>query len=175
VKFRRTRYGYVVRIDTGEEIIATLRSYRPDLAVSSDFIVGFPGESDKDFAATLALIEEIGFVQAYSFKYSARPGTPAAALPKQIPEDVKDARLAELQALLTRQMRAFNAACIGRTMDVLLTAPGRHAGQLTGRTPYLQAVHTIADSSRIGTVVPVTITAAGPNSLQAETAGADAA
>jgi tRNA-2-methylthio-N6-dimethylallyladenosine synthase len=154
--------------DSFRRIVATLRSYRPDLALSSDFIVGFPGESDKDFDATMALIEEIGFAQSFSFKYSARPGTPAAIMSNQIPEDVKDARLAALQALLTKQMQAFNATCVGRALEVLFTAPGRHSGQIVGRTPYLQAVNVFADASKIGTIETVTITRSGTNSLHGE-------
>ena len=147
--------------------IEKLRQYRADLALSSDFIVGFPGESDADFAATMDLVREIGFVQAYSFKYSARPGTPASAMREQVPEDVKDARLYELQAELTQQMRAFNTSCIGRDLDVLLTSPGRHEGQLGGRSPYLQAVHVEADAALIGTVQRLRIVATEPNSLTA--------
>jgi tRNA-2-methylthio-N6-dimethylallyladenosine synthase len=150
------------------EIIAALRSHRPDLALSSDFIVGFPGERDADFDATMSLIAEIGFAQSFSFKYSARPGTPAAAMPGQVPEDIKDARLAALQALLAQQMKDFNAASVGRTMDVLLATPGRYPGQLVGRTPYLQAVIVDADASRIGTTCAVKITKAGSNTLHGE-------
>jgi tRNA-2-methylthio-N6-dimethylallyladenosine synthase len=160
--------------DTYRRLIDRLRSFRPDLALSSDFIVGFPGESEADFAATMALVEEIGFVQAFSFKYSPRPGTPAAALRDQVPEADKDARLQALQRELTRQSRVFNAACVGRTLDVLLTGPGRHDGQLAGRSPYLQPVHVLASETRIGQVVPLTIAAAGPNSLTAHPPGAAA-
>ncbi len=147
--------------------IERLRGYRPDLALSSDFIVGFPGETDEDFAATMKLVEEVGFVQAFSFKYSPRPGTPAAAMKKQVPEDVKDARLQILQKELTRQWRAFNQACVGKTLDVLLTGPGRDPGQLVGRSPYLQAVHVQGDHSLIGQVRPLAIAAALTNSLLA--------
>jgi tRNA-2-methylthio-N6-dimethylallyladenosine synthase len=152
--------------DDYRRIIETLRRYRPDIALSSDFIVGYPGESDRDFEDTLALVREIGFVQAFSFKYSARPGTPAAAL-KQIPEDVKDARLYALQDILNEQQRAFNVACVGRSFDVLLTHPGRHPGQLVGRSPYLQAVHAMADPKHIGTVARLTVVSAEPYSLGA--------
>jgi len=148
-------------------IIATLRGYRPDIALSSDFIVGYPGESERDFEDTLDLVREIGFVQAFSFKYSARPGTPASALEDQIPEDVKDARLYALQAILFEQQRAFNAACVGRTFDVLLAHPGRLPGQLVGRSPYLQGVHVMADPKHIGTVARLTIVSAEFNSLGA--------
>jgi tRNA-2-methylthio-N6-dimethylallyladenosine synthase len=146
-------------------LVDKLRAARPDLALSSDFIVGFPGESDADFRATLDLVRDIGFASAYSFKYSPRPGTPAATMEAQLPEDVKDARLAELQALLKAQQDAFNAACVGRTLPVLIERTGRHGGQMGGRTPYLQAVHLPAPSSLLGAVVDVDILSANPNSL----------
>ncbi len=158
------------RADDYRRIIERLRSARPDIAFSSDFIVGFPGESDKDFAATLRLIREIGFAQAFSFKYSKRPGTPAAALPDQVPEAVKAERLAALQALLAEQQRQFNAAALGREMMVLFEKRGRHKGQLAGRSPYLQPVHAKAPDALIGTVAPVRITALLPNSLAGEIA-----
>ena len=153
-------------------IIERLRQARPDLALSSDFIVGFPGESDADFAATLALIRDIGFAQAFSFKYSARPGTPAAALAGQVPEAVKSARLAEVQALLAEQQRAFNTATLGRVVPVLFEKPGRHAGQLIGRSPWLQAVHAPAPAAALGEVAPVRIIGLGPNSLAGALTGA---
>jgi tRNA-2-methylthio-N6-dimethylallyladenosine synthase len=153
--------------DDYRRIITTLRDYRPDMALASDFIVGYPGESDRDFEDTLDLVREIGFVQAYSFKYSPRPGTPAAALKTQVPEDVKDARLHALQDILDTQLRAFNVACVGRTFDVLLTHPGRHPGQLVGRSPYLQAVHVMADPKHIGTVARLTIVSVEAYSLGA--------
>jgi tRNA-2-methylthio-N6-dimethylallyladenosine synthase len=146
-------------------IVARLRRARADLALSSDFIVGFPGESEADFRATLDLVREIGFAQAFSFKYSPRPGTPAATAGEQVPEPVKTERLARLQALLGEQQRAFNGSCVGRTLPVLLEKPGRHEGQLVGRSPYLQAVHADAPPGRIGEIVPVVITAAEANSL----------
>jgi len=144
-----------------------LRAARPDLALSSDFIVGFPGETERDFQDTLDLIAEIGFVQAYSFKYSPRPGTPAASLPDQVPEAVKEARLAEVQALLHRQTEAFNHACVGREMTVLLDRPGKYDDQLLGRSPYMQPVHVRASGRRIGEVMRLRITAVHPNSLEA--------
>jgi tRNA-2-methylthio-N6-dimethylallyladenosine synthase len=153
--------------DDYRRIIATLRGYRPDVALSSDFIVGYPGESDKDFEATMALVREITFAQAFSFKYSARAGTPAAVLKTQVPEDVKDARLYALQALLLEQQRAFNAASVGRTFDVLLTHPGRHPGQLVGKSPYLQAVHVTADPKHIGAMARLKIVSVESNSLGA--------
>jgi tRNA-2-methylthio-N6-dimethylallyladenosine synthase len=138
---------------------------RPNISISSDFIVGFPGESAADFEATLGLVREIGFAQAFSFKYSPRPGTPAASAANQIPEPVKAERLAVLQALLHEEQRAFNEACVGRVLPVLFEKPGRHDGQLVGRSPYLQSVHAEAGRELIGEIVPVTIRAALPNSL----------
>ncbi|TAL02825.1 MAG: tRNA (N6-isopentenyl adenosine(37)-C2)-methylthiotransferase MiaB [Rhodospirillaceae bacterium] len=154
--------------DHYRRIIDTLRTYQPDLVLSSDFIVGFPGERDADFKATLALIEDIGFIQAYTFKYSARPGTPAAAMADQVPEHTKEERLAAMMSLMMTKTRAFNASCVGRTMDVLFTGPGRHAGQLVGRSPYLQPVNVFADAGQIGKVVPVVITRTDSNSLHAD-------
>ena len=145
--------------------VERLRQARPDLALSSDFIVGFPGESEADFGATLDLVREIGFAQAFSFKYSPRPGTPAADAADQIPEEVKAERLQRLQALLNEQQRAFNQRCVGRVLPVLFEKPGRHAGQLVGRSPYLQSVHAAADAELIGRIVPVMIGAAQANSL----------
>jgi tRNA-2-methylthio-N6-dimethylallyladenosine synthase len=145
-------------------IVERLRRARPDLALSSDFIVGFPGESPLDFRATLDLVSEIGFAQAFAFKYSPRPGTPAAA-EEQVPGPVKAERLAELQALLQQQQRAFSAAAVGATLPVLFEKPGRHDGQLVGRSPYLQPVHANAAPDLIGKIVPVRIVGAQPNSL----------
>jgi tRNA-2-methylthio-N6-dimethylallyladenosine synthase len=145
--------------------VERLRRARPDLALSSDLIVGFPGESDEDFRATLGLVGEIGFAQAFSFKYSPRPGTPAATAADQVPDPVKTARLAALQGLLARQQRDFNAACVGRVLPVLLEKPGRHQGQLVGRSPYLQSVHIAAAAERVGDIVPALISGAGQNSL----------
>jgi tRNA-2-methylthio-N6-dimethylallyladenosine synthase len=145
--------------------VERLRAARPDLALSTDLIVGFPGESDQDFRATLDLVGDVGFAQAFSFKYSPRPGTPAAASADQVPEPVKAERLAALQALLARQQREFNAACVGHVLPVLLEKPGRHQGQLVGRSPYLQSVHVTAAADRLGDIVPALISAAGQNSL----------
>ncbi len=131
-------------IDDYCRAVEMLRAARDDLALSSDFIVGFPGESDADFQATMDLVRDVGFAQAYSFKYSPRPGTPAAAMENQVPEQVKAERLAELQAELSRQQLAFNEASIGRQMPVLFERAGREAGQISGRSPYMQAVHVIA-------------------------------
>jgi tRNA-2-methylthio-N6-dimethylallyladenosine synthase len=146
-------------------IVGRLRAARPDLALSTDLIVGFPGESDEDFRATLALVGEIAFAQAFSFKYSPRPGTPAALADDQVPDAIKTERLAKLQALLARQQREFNRACIGRVLPVLLEKQGRHPGQLAGRSPYLQSVHLAAAADRVGDIVTVRITAAGQHSL----------
>ncbi|MEM6465462.1 MAG: radical SAM protein, partial [Pseudomonadota bacterium] len=155
------------RKHTGESyirLIERIRAARPDLALSGDFIVGFPGETDQDFEDTLQLVREVGYAQAYSFKYSARPGTPAAEL-DEVAEPLKAERLARLQALLTEQQRAFQLAQVGKTLPVLLEKPGREEGQLVGRSPYLQAVHLQADASRIGEIVPVEILANTANSL----------
>ncbi len=152
-------------IDDYRRTIDKLRAARPDIALSSDFIVGFPGESDADFAATLDLVREIGFAQAYSFKYSKRPGTPGAALGGQIPDAVKATRLQILQDLLDARQRRFNEACAGRVLPVLFEKPGRHPGQLVGRSPYLQWVHAAAPLRCQGMVMPVRITGIGPNSL----------
>jgi tRNA-2-methylthio-N6-dimethylallyladenosine synthase len=160
--------------DDYRRTVERLRAARPDLALSSDFIVGFPGESERDFEATMDLVREIGFASAFSFKYSARPGTPAAMMEDQIPEDVKDTRLQRLQALLRAQQDAFNQACIGRVLPVLLERPGRHAGQLGGRSPYLQAVHVAGPAEWLGRIVPVRMTSCGPNSLAGTVSRGDA-
>jgi len=147
------------------DLIAKLRAARPDIALSSDFIVGFPGETDAEFEATLDLIREVKFAQAFSFKYSPRPGTPAALLNKQIPEAVQDERLYKLQALLREQQDAFNAATVGTVVPVLYERPGRNAGQLIGKTPWLQAVHAQLPDDAAGKVLPTRILASGSNSL----------
>ncbi len=154
--------------------VAALRRAHPDIALSSDFIVGFPGESEADFEATLALIEEVGFAQAYSFKYSARPGTPAAAMADQVSEEEKAERLERLQGSLARQQEAFNRRMLGRTLLVLLDRPGRHAGQIIGRTPWLQAVHLEAPAGLIGRIASVEIADVGPRSLCGRLVGASA-
>ncbi len=150
-------------------VVERLRYARPDIALSSDFIVGFPGESDADFADTLRLVTEVGYAQAYSFKYSPRPGTPAAQEAEQVDEPVKAERLAGLQQLLSEQAATFNRACIGRTLPVLLERPGRKADQLVGRSPYMQSVHVplpaVARRRLQGSLVDVTIEAAHANSL----------
>ena len=161
--------------DDYRRTVGKLRLARPDLALSSDFIVGFPGESAADFRDTLDLVREIGFAQAFSFKYSPRPGTPAASEADQVPESVKAERLAELQALLLQQQRAFNAARVGHVLPVLFEKPGRHDGQLVGRSPYLQAVHAEIGAERIGEIVPVLIERTEPNSLAGTIAPAEPA
>jgi tRNA-2-methylthio-N6-dimethylallyladenosine synthase len=147
-------------------LIEQIRNARPDIALSSDFIVGFPGETDEDFEATLSLVREVGYAQAFSFKYSARPGTPAAASARQIPDEVKSARLAALQALLAQQQDAFNRSCEGRVLPVLFERAGREAGQAVGRSPYLQPVHVEDASARIGMIAPIRIEMALANSLR---------
>ncbi len=155
-------------------IIEQVRAARPDIAISGDFIVGFPGESEADFADTLAAVEAVKHAQAFSFKYSVRPGTPAASLPGQVPEAVKGERLERLQALLGAQQVAFNEAQIGRTLPVLFEKPGRTPGQLHGRSPYLQAVHVDGPADLIGTIAPVRISKATRNSLSGTVAEAAA-
>jgi tRNA-2-methylthio-N6-dimethylallyladenosine synthase len=150
------------------DIVARVRAARPDIAISSDFIVGFPGETEDDFAATIDLIEQVKFAQAYSFTYSARPGTPAAEMDGQIAEAVKTERLARLQIAIERQRQAFSAALVGRKLDVLFERPGRLPGQIAGRSPYLQPVQVMASAHRIGTVGRVEITALSTNSLFGE-------
>jgi tRNA-2-methylthio-N6-dimethylallyladenosine synthase len=149
------------------KLIARMRRARPDIALSGDFIVGFPGETEADFEATLAITREVRYASAFSFKYSPRPGTPAAEMADQLPEEVKSERLARLQELLGTQQKAFNAACQGRDMAILLEKPGRHAGQLIGRSPYLQSVYIDAREHVIGDMVNVTIDRVGSNSLSA--------
>jgi tRNA-2-methylthio-N6-dimethylallyladenosine synthase len=146
-------------------LVARLRDARPDLALSSDFIVGFPGETERDFEATLALAREIGFAQAYTFKYSPRPGTPASLMDGQVPEAEKERRLAALQAVIAEGQSAFNRACVGRTFPVLMERPGRRPGQLVGRSPYMQAVHADLPETLLGRLVELDVESAGPNSL----------
>ena len=155
------------RKHTGAEYLALvdrIRSARPDIALSTDVIVGFPGETDAEFEDTLSMMERVRFAQAYSFKYSPRPGTPAAGL-EQLPEEVKVARLSQLQSVITRHQTAFNSAQVGMIMPVLFDRRGRRPGQLIGRSPYLQSVHAQLDSSWLGKILEVEIASAGPNSL----------
>jgi tRNA-2-methylthio-N6-dimethylallyladenosine synthase len=156
---RHTRAEYLRMIDR-------VRTARPDMALSGDFIVGFPGESDADFEQTLSIVREVGYASAYTFKYSIRPGTPGAHMDYQVEEAVKSERLAVLNGLVTAQMRAFGRSVVGRTLDVLVEKPGRMAGQIGGRSPYLQAVHMAGPERLIGTVQPVLIVAAGNNSIE---------
>jgi tRNA-2-methylthio-N6-dimethylallyladenosine synthase len=149
-------------------LVDRLRGARPDLALSSDFIVGFPGESDADFDDTMRLVEQVGFASAFSFKYSRRPGTPGAAMGEQVPEAVKAARLAALQALLGQQARAFNASKVGQTVPVLFAEPGRKPGQLIGKTPWLQSVYADGNARLIGRIVDARLIAGHPNSLAGE-------
>ena len=147
-------------------IVEGLRAARPDLALSCDFIVGFPGETEADFEATLDLVRAVGYAHSYTFKYSARPGTPAAALPGQVAEEVKDERLARLQDLINEQQAAFNAASVGKSCEVLFERAGRHPGQLVGRSPHNQAVHVDAPRHTIGDIAVVMIEACKPHSLE---------
>jgi len=149
-------------------VVAQIRAARPDIALSTDFIVGFPGESDGEFAETLALVDEIGFAQAFTFKYSPRPGTPAAKLSDQVPEDVKSERLARLLAGMERQQSAFTTALVGRTLPVLFEKAGRGEGSLVGRSPYMFPVRVDAAAELIGDIAPVTIRSAGPNILNGD-------
>ena len=153
------------------EIVERLRDACSDIALSSDFIVGFPGESDEDFAATLRLVTTVGFAQAYSFQYSARPGTPAANLVDQVPRPVKAERLAMLQELLNAQQLGFNQSRVGRDVEVLYEGQGRKPGQLVGRSPHMQSVHVAMPSSRaerlLGRIERVRVDSAHPNSVGA--------
>ena len=150
-------------------LIEKIRDARPDIALSTDIIVGFPGETVDEFEQTLRVVKEVGFAQAYSFKYSARPGTPAATpaatLEDHLSESEKTSRLHTLQALLEEQQRAFNDSCVGKTIPVLFEKNGRSEGQIVGRSPYLQPVHASADSGLLGQIHPVEIAAASKNSL----------
>jgi tRNA-2-methylthio-N6-dimethylallyladenosine synthase len=162
------------RKHTGDEyrrLIERIRAAQPKIALSSDFIVGFPGETDADFDETLRLVADVGFASSFSFKYSSRPGTPAAEIAAQVPEAVKAERLARLQNLLEMQRQAFNRGTVGQTVDVLLEKPGRHPGQMAGKSPYLQPVQFETDSHRIGEIVTVRIVQAGSNSLFGEWIG----
>ncbi|MGA3307253.1 MAG: tRNA (N6-isopentenyl adenosine(37)-C2)-methylthiotransferase MiaB [Xanthobacteraceae bacterium] len=155
---RHTRADYV-------EVVSRLRQARPDMALTSDFIVGFPGETEDDFAATLSLVGEIGYSGAFSFKYSPRPGTPGADMGDQVEEAAKSDRLHRLQGAIDRNQATFNRRCLGRTFSVLFERPGRHRGQLVGRSPYLQPVQVKAPTSLIGAIAAVTITEVASNSL----------
>ena len=151
-------------------IIERMREVRPDLAISGDFIVGFPGETDKDFEETLNIVEKVKYASAFSFKYSTRPGTPGADMKNQVPEEVKSERLQRLQTLLNQQQVEFNQNCIGRKMDILLEKKGRREGQLIGRSPWLQSVIVDESLGKPGDIVHVEVTEAAPNSLNAVSA-----
>jgi len=151
--------------DHYRRLIEKIRKSRPDIAISGDFIVGFPGESETDFAETMAIVEDIHYASAFSFKYSRRPGTPGAAIPKQVAEPEKNDRLARLQALLEAQKQEFNHMQIGKTLPILFEKSGRHEGQIIGRSPYLQSVHITAPQSMIGTIQDVKIDGVTTNAL----------
>ena len=150
------------------DTIARMRQTRPDMAISGDFIVGFPGETDGEFEDTLKLVRAVNYASAYTFKYSTRPGTPAAESNQQIDEQVKSDRLQTLQSLLAQQTTAFNQSCVGKTFPVLIEKTGRREGQMIGRSPWLQSVHMPSGNLRIGDLVDVEILALGPNSLSAQ-------
>ena len=150
--------------DSYLRIIEKVRAARPDIAISGDFIVGFPGESDSDFEATLRIVDEVGYAAAFSFKYSPRPGTPAASMEDQVGPEMMDERLQRLQARIAEHSLAFNRASIGRETEVLIDRKGRHPGQMIGKSPWLQSVHLQTDAP-LGAIVPVTLLSAGPNSL----------
>jgi tRNA-2-methylthio-N6-dimethylallyladenosine synthase len=154
--------------------IEKMRAARPDVAISGDFIVGFPGETDEDFEATLKIVEDVRYASAYSFKYSARPGTPAAVIDDQIPREVMDDRLARLQARIAETQFAFNRSTLGLDTQILIERPGRRAGQMIGRSPWLQSVHVDTDAGP-GTMLDITFTAAGPNSMTGAIRQKDAA
>jgi tRNA-2-methylthio-N6-dimethylallyladenosine synthase len=145
-------------------ILQKMRAARPDIALSGDFIVGFPGETEEDFTATLNLVDEVGYASAYSFKYSPRPGTPAATMEDQIAPEIMDERLQRLQARINAHQAAFNAASVGKETEVLIERRGRHPGQMIGRSPWLQSVH-VETAGHPGDIVGVTLVAAGPNSM----------
>ena len=151
-------------------LVERIRAARPDLLLSGDFIVGFPGETDADFEDTMQLVRDVHYGQAYSFKYSTRPGTPAAEKP-QLPEDVMNDRLQRLQALLREQQQASQASMVGRDVKVLFEKPGREAGQMIGKSEYLHAVYADAPAEVLGQVVPVRVLENSPNSLKGEIIG----
>ncbi len=154
--------------DSYLHILDRVRAVRPDVALSGDFIVGFPGESDADFEDTMSLVRAVGYAQAFSFKYSPRPGTPAADMDGQIPADVMDARLQQLQSQLMADQNAFNAKTEGKVCEVLLERPGKLPGQLIGKSPWLQSVHVLAPGLTIGDIVTVKMSESGPLSLKGD-------
>jgi tRNA-2-methylthio-N6-dimethylallyladenosine synthase len=155
------------RSHTAETYLATIekmRAARPDIALSGDFIVGFPGETEEDFEATLQIVDAVGYASAYSFKYSARPGTPAATMEDQIPREVMDDRLQRLQDRINAHQLAFNRSKVGVETQILIERAGKYPGQMIGRTPWLQSVHVETDA-KAGDVLDVTLISAGPNSM----------
>ena len=154
--------------DSYLRILDRVRTVRPDIAFSGDFIVGFPGETEEDFEDTMRLVREVGHAQAYSFKYSPRPGTPAADMADQIAMEIMDERLQRLQAQIVADQTAFNRNTVGKSCDVLLERPGKFDGQLIGKSPWLQSVHVLAPDLSIGNIVSVQITDSGPLSLKGE-------
>ena len=146
-------------------LIERVRAARPDIAISGDFIVGFPGETDAEFEEMLSLVAEVGYAQAFSFTYSPRPGTPAATMIDQVPKPVMDERLQRLQALLNDQQHAFNRSTIGQRTDILIERRGKLPGQMLGKSPWLQSVHIVDAGLAIGDLLAVDLVAAGPNSL----------
>ena len=150
--------------DSYLKVLDRIRAARPDIALSGDFIVGFPGETDAEFEETLRLVDAVGYAQAFSFKYSARPGTPAATMPDHVPAAVMDERLQRLQAALNRDQLAFNQGSVGKTCEVLVERKGKHPGQWLGKSPWLQSVHFVGEAE-IGQMVTVKLVEAGPNSL----------
>lgn len=158
---KHTRESYI-------ELIARIKAANPQIAMSGDFIVGFPGETDKDFEDTMDLIRQVEYASAFSFKYSKRPGTPAAAMPGQVDDKVADERLKALQALIIEQQQDFKAGLVGHTINVLFDKRGRHNEQGIGRSPWLHSVFAEDAAHLIGQIVPVKIVALGNNSLQGE-------
>jgi len=154
--------------DSYLKVIDRVRAARPDMAISGDFIVGFPGETERDFEDTMNLVRAVSHASAFSFRYSRRPGTPAAAMPGQVPDEIAEDRLQRLQALLFEQQTTFNASQAGKTLNVLFEKPGRHRDQAIGRSPYLQSVHVEDAKGLIGRIVPVKITSGQQNSLAGE-------
>jgi tRNA-2-methylthio-N6-dimethylallyladenosine synthase len=151
-------------VETYLAILDSARAARPDIALSGDFIVGFPGETEEDFEATLKIVDAARYASAYSFKYSPRPGTPAATMEEQIPRDIMDDRLQRLQARITEHSLAFNRSKVGTDTEVLIERRGKRQGQMIGRSPWLQSVHVETDA-KPGDLVGVTLVSAGPNSM----------
>ena len=158
---RHTKDDYI-------RVIDKLKQANPDIGMSSDFIVGFPGETDSDFQATLEVVNYVQYIQAFSFKYSKRPGTPAALMDNQIEEKVKKERLDILQKLLFKLQDKFNQSCLGKTVPVLFENQGRHRGQLIGRTPYMQNLHANIGKEHLNKIINIKVTEATTNSLSGE-------